>query len=63
VAPKDVELLQLMQAWWPRMARVLERLSDHLLPRGTAGVSENDFRVIADTLDARYTAATRRGDR
>ena len=52
-----------MQAWWPRMAKVLEPLSDCLLPRGTVGVSENDFRVIADTLDVRYDAATRQGNR
>src|SRR5262249_28207165 len=31
LAPKDLELLQFMQAWWPRLGRVLERLSDHLL--------------------------------
>jgi hypothetical protein len=60
LAPKNLELLQFMQVWHPRTARVLERLSDDLLPRGTAGVSENDFRVIADTLDARYNAATKR---
>jgi hypothetical protein len=60
LAPRDVELLQFMQAWYPRMARVLERLSDPLLPRGTSSVSENDFRAIVETLEARYAAATRR---
>jgi internalin A len=63
LAPKDVELLQFMQSWYPRMARVLERLSDSLLPRGSAAVSADDFRVVADTLDERYARATRRAER
>jgi internalin A len=62
-APKDLKLVQFMQAWWPRMAEVLEHLSDHLLPRGTASVSENDFQIIADTLETRYAAAIGRGAR
>jgi hypothetical protein len=36
----------------------VHHLSDPLLPRGTSSVNANDFRTIADTLEARYAAAT-----
>jgi internalin A len=58
LAPRDLELLQLMQAWHPRFSRVLERLSDTLLPRGEAALRQDNFRTVVQRLNALYDEAT-----